>query len=67
MERDNGRNAKKFTEQEKYIMLERIGGRNQQFMANSADEASRNFPKLLPSHNDPTNTRLYDGYSADDL
>ncbi|CAD5226257.1 unnamed protein product [Bursaphelenchus okinawaensis] len=59
--------CQKYTEAQKYLMLERIGGRNQQFMANSADEASRNFPKLISFQEDPISTRLYDGYSADEF
>lgn len=37
----------KLTERQKYAKLERVGGRNQQFMANSPEEAGRNFARLV--------------------
>lgn len=37
----------KLTERQKYARLERVGGRNQQFMANSPEEAGRNFARLV--------------------
>ena len=42
--------CEKLTEKQKYAKLENIGGRNQQFMANTPEEASLNFPHLLPKH-----------------
>uniref|UniRef100_A0A914QN62 Uncharacterized protein n=1 Tax=Panagrolaimus davidi TaxID=227884 RepID=A0A914QN62_9BILA len=40
--------CEKLTEKQKYAKLESIGGRNQQFMANTPEEASKNFPHLIP-------------------
>uniref|UniRef100_A0AC34Q3U9 Uncharacterized protein n=1 Tax=Panagrolaimus sp. JU765 TaxID=591449 RepID=A0AC34Q3U9_9BILA len=42
--------CEQFTEKQKYEKLERVGGRNQQFMANSPEEASKNFPLLVGGH-----------------
>uniref|UniRef100_A0A914BVX3 Uncharacterized protein n=1 Tax=Acrobeloides nanus TaxID=290746 RepID=A0A914BVX3_9BILA len=36
------------SEKQKYTKLESIGGRNQQFMANTPEEAGKNFVNLLP-------------------
>lgn len=39
--------CEKFSEKQKYEKLESAGGRNQQFMANTPEEASKNFPPLI--------------------
>ncbi|KAI1719682.1 hypothetical protein Ddc_08903 [Ditylenchus destructor] len=39
--------CEKLTSDQKYAKLESVGGRNQQFMANSPEEAGRNFPRLI--------------------
>uniref|UniRef100_A0A1I8C214 Uncharacterized protein n=1 Tax=Meloidogyne hapla TaxID=6305 RepID=A0A1I8C214_MELHA len=41
--------CKRLSEAQKYDRLEAIGGRNQQFTANSPTEAAKNFPSLLPN------------------
>uniref|UniRef100_A0AC34FFC3 Uncharacterized protein n=1 Tax=Panagrolaimus sp. ES5 TaxID=591445 RepID=A0AC34FFC3_9BILA len=40
--------CERLSEKQKYAKLESIGGRNQQFMANTPEEASKNFPHLIP-------------------
>ncbi|KAI6189607.1 hypothetical protein M3Y97_00026900 [Aphelenchoides bicaudatus] len=50
------RRCERLTEQQKYIRLQSVGGLNQQYMANSPVEAARNFPRLLPSFEDASNS-----------
>jgi hypothetical protein len=42
-------NCEKLSTDQLYEKLERVGGRNQRFMANTPDEAGRNFVGLLPN------------------
>uniref|UniRef100_A0A0N5AEE9 CTCK domain-containing protein n=1 Tax=Syphacia muris TaxID=451379 RepID=A0A0N5AEE9_9BILA len=44
------RSCKKYTECELYQKLEEIGARNQQFMANSPEEAAKNFATLIDTY-----------------
>lgn len=55
------RKCERLTEQQKYIRLQSVGGLNQQYMANSPLEASRNFPRLLPIYDDPPTSMFSDG------
>lgn len=41
-------NCRQYTEAEKYQLLETAGGRNQLFMADSIDEAGKNFADVYP-------------------
>ncbi|VDD96598.1 unnamed protein product [Enterobius vermicularis] len=44
--------CEKISENKLYQKLEKVGGRNQQFMANSPEEAGRNFADLIPHHDE---------------
>ncbi|CAB3397180.1 unnamed protein product [Caenorhabditis bovis] len=58
--------CQKYSEEQKYKMLEEAGGRNQMFMADSIDEAAKNFAETYPEsvidmpaadHIDPTSSK----------
>uniref|UniRef100_A0A914HH27 Uncharacterized protein n=1 Tax=Globodera rostochiensis TaxID=31243 RepID=A0A914HH27_GLORO len=48
----NRRKCERLSEPQKYAKLERVGGRNQIFLAASPREAGRNFPTLMPKKAD---------------
>lgn len=59
--------CERLTEQQKYLKLQNIGGLNQQYMANTPVEASRNFPRLLPTYDDPPTSLFSDGAMFSDV
>uniref|UniRef100_A0A915E625 Spaetzle domain-containing protein n=1 Tax=Ditylenchus dipsaci TaxID=166011 RepID=A0A915E625_9BILA len=57
--------CEKLTDEQKYSRLESVGGRNQQFMANSPEEAGRNFPRLVDNLEHPDG-RFYEALNFED-
>lgn len=49
------------------MRLQSVGGLNQQYMANTPVEASRNFPRLLPIYDILPTSMFSDGISFSDV